>query len=683
MEALFSKILNMSLTGSLVILAVMAARFFLKRVPKIFSYTLWAVVLFRLLCPISFSAPISALNWFAPEVEVTSTVTSTLRYVPVREMVAPVPSETFAAAPERENLPETLEIEESPSMLNFAAMVWMIGVAAMLIRSLVQYLRLRSKLIDAILFKGNVYLSDQIDTPFVLGILRPRIYLPYLVTREERRYILAHERHHIRRGDHLIKLLAYFALCLHWFNPLAWIAFIQAGKDMEMSCDEAVIKMLGAHIRADYATALLRLSTHRRSIVGSHLAFGEVDTKGRIVNMVKWKKPKLWVSLICLSVCVGVLVACGVNPAQENTNASNQSEETVSASVQTTVSQEESKEIPYQIKELPENCTYEVKENGDVVFSDGSDVIGGITGYPIPAETDFSDKTWMEKVGIPDYTDPGLWKMGGGSANGYTWELEVGTDAPEGTPVTVYRRHYFAVIEDCVYDVWFDMLATDDATQQKCLKAIRFPALMGPEEETQEDPEQVVLDACQAALESFQSGSYYVCLEGRKIAALEENWSFLYHEGDRLQIVAIDFEDHVERHALLYVDGMEFCATPGTWSQKEIQWQKKEDTANFSMPWLASFVWNPDTVAYMGQVEGCYMLRVDEPYPDGSGMSDHYFVNFNFDESGNFTGVDITVDLFEETEQNYKETIVTRNPEEIGSEIDREYQRALELTAGT
>lgn len=102
MEALFSKILNMSLTGSLVILAVMAARFFLKRVPKIFSYTLWAVVLFRLLCPISFSAPISALNWFAPEVEVTSTVTSTLRYVPVREMVAPVPSETFAAAPERE-----------------------------------------------------------------------------------------------------------------------------------------------------------------------------------------------------------------------------------------------------------------------------------------------------------------------------------------------------------------------------------------------------------------------------------------------------------------------------------------------------------------------------------------------------------------------------------------------------
>ena len=123
-------------------------------------------------------------------------------------------------------------------------------------------------------------------------------------------------------------------------------------------------------------------------------------------------------------------------------------------------------------------------------------------------------------------------------------------------------------------------------------------------------------------------------------------------------------------------------AAAGAESEGEIQWQKA-DAVNFSaaQPWLASFVWNPDTVAYMGQTEGCYMLRVDEPYPDGSGTSDYYFVNFYFDESGTFTGVDITVDLFMETEQNYKETIVTTDPTVVAAEIDREYQRALELTA--
>ena len=676
---LFSRVLNMSLTGSLVILAVLLVRVFLKRFPKIFSYALWAVVLFRLLCPVSLSAPVSAMNWLAPEVEETSAMTSRLMYVPVQRTPAPVSQASLPEMEEPETISPVAEKEWDLNIFDVAAGFWTVGAAGMLLRGLVQYLRLRRRLLGSIALKYNVYLSDQIDTPFVLGVFRPRIYLPCQVLREERRYILAHERHHIRRGDHLIKLVAYFALCLHWFNPLVWVAFVQAGKDMEMSCDEAVIRQLGPRIRAEYASTLLRLSTKQRNFAGSPLAFGEGDTKGRIINMANWKKPRLWASLICLIACVGVLVACGVNPAPEETASM---EVTTETTAPTNTAQTDALEVPYEIGELPEGCAFETKENGEVVFTAGGTIIGGITPYPISQEIDLSTDTGMEQVGIPDSTDPGLWKMGGSSGNGYAWELEVGTDTPEGTPVTVHRKHYFAITGDCVYDVWFDLLATSDATHQKYLKAIRFPSLMGPEVDAQEKSEQAVLDACRTMLESFQSGSYYVRREGEKLGVLDRTWSFLHNEGNRLQIAAVDFEDHIEQHAILSVNEEVFMATPGTWSSEEIQWQKPTtDAFGTTLPWLASFDWNPDTVAYMGQVEGSYMLRVDEPYPDGSGTSDYYFVNFYFDESGTFTGVDISVNLFTEIEQNYIETIVTTDPTVIAAEIDREYQRALELTA--
>ena len=147
-----------------------------------------------------------------------------------------------------------------------------------------------------------------------MGFFSPKIYLPSDVPTNERKYIIAHERHHIRRFDHIIKLLAYSALCIHWFNPLVWAAFILAGKDMEMSCDEAVIRKMGSQIRADYSASLLRLATHKKIIAGMPLAFGEGDTKGRVMNMAKWKKPKLWVSIVCFVLCATILVACAVNP---------------------------------------------------------------------------------------------------------------------------------------------------------------------------------------------------------------------------------------------------------------------------------------------------------------------------------------------------------------------------------
>ena len=315
MRNLFSVILNMSMTGSIVILLVMLARLILKRSPKIFSYALWAVVLFRLLCPVAFTAPVSVLNALEPKVQEASESTSVIYFIPAE--VNQNPEFTFVPA-ENQSGTEPVQVEESAhtrlDLITVASYVWLAGTGIMIAYSIIQYIRLRGKLVGAIVYRGNVFRADYIDTPFVMGILNPKIYLPSDVPTNERKYIIAHERHHISRCDHIIKLLAYSALCIHWFNPLVWAAFILAGKDMEMSCDEAVIREMGSQIRADYSASLLRLATHKKIIAGMPLAFGEGDTKGRVMNMAKWKKPKLWVSLTCLLLCATILVACAVNP---------------------------------------------------------------------------------------------------------------------------------------------------------------------------------------------------------------------------------------------------------------------------------------------------------------------------------------------------------------------------------
>ena len=315
MSNLFSQILNMSMTGSIVILLVLLARLILKQSPKIFSYVLWSVVLFRLLCPVAFTAPVSVLNVLEPEVQEASETTSMVYFLPAEVNQ----NQEFAFVP-AENQSETELVRAGESedirfdLMTTTSYVWITGAGLMMLYSIIQYIRLRLKLVGAMAYRGNVYRTDYIDTPFVMGIFSPKIYLPSDIPMNERKYIIAHERHHIRRCDHIIKLLAYCALCIHWFNPLVWAAFILAGKDMEMSCDEAVIRKMGSQIRADYSASLLRLATHKKIIAGMPLAFGEGDTKGRVMNMAKWKKPKLWVSLTCLLLCTAILVACAVNP---------------------------------------------------------------------------------------------------------------------------------------------------------------------------------------------------------------------------------------------------------------------------------------------------------------------------------------------------------------------------------
>ena len=312
---MFLKILDMSRTGSIVILAVMLARLLLKKAPKAFSYALWGVVLLRLLVPGTIQAPVSLV----PEAEpLAASYTLERESVSIGGTVEALSNALNGDTGTQYIRTEAVDTEGNARFVTAAwwevwvlagQYVWLAGVAGMALYSVFSLLKLRRKLAVTILLRDNIYIADDISSPFVIGLFRPKIYLPNDLTGQEQAYIILHEQYHIRRYDHIVKALAFMALCLHWFNPLVWAAFILSSRDMEMSCDEAVLRKMGSQIRADYAASLLTLSTGRRIIAGMPLAFGEGDAKGRIRNLARWKKPGIWVILIALILCA-VLAFC-------------------------------------------------------------------------------------------------------------------------------------------------------------------------------------------------------------------------------------------------------------------------------------------------------------------------------------------------------------------------------------
>ena len=320
LHTVFSAVLNMSITASIAILVVLLARVVLKRAPKVFSYALWAVVLFRLLCPISLTSRFSLMGLFpAPTTEMGG-----IEYVSLNmsHMERPAITVDIPAS----DLNQTTDHRVDPSvegaavdssidfLISIVSIVWICGVVAMLPFHLLQLIRLRRKLTGAVPLQDNIYLADYIPTPFVMGLIRPKIYLPSAMSDAEQSYIIQHEKQHIRRCDHVIKLLAFAAVCIHWFNPLVWLAFALSSKDMEMSCDEAVMKQMDRDIRAAYSSSLLQFSTGKRGITGTPLAFGEGDTKERIENIMKYKKPTIVIVVLAIIVCVGLTACLFSNP---------------------------------------------------------------------------------------------------------------------------------------------------------------------------------------------------------------------------------------------------------------------------------------------------------------------------------------------------------------------------------
>ncbi len=377
LQEIFLKVFNMSLTASIAILAVMLLRLLIHKAPKQYSYLLWGIVLFRLLCPISFQAPFSLLNFtgisvngigemeYASQSGIAGAQTQTPVEAGSQKGLPPVgfaegianhskagepsadgianhskagePSAagisgsrkaggaTASSSRPTDSLPETLSVPEADlsrssdmqhsQPLAVCSMVWLLGIAALGIYSLCSSMRLRRQVACAIPLQGNIYLADHIPSPFAFGLLRPRIYLPSSVREKECGYLILHEQYHIRRRDCLVKPLAFLAVCLHWMNPLVWLAFALAMKDMEMSCDEAVVRRMGDDVRAEYAESLLRFAVGRQRISGIPLAFGEGNAKERIRNIMGYQKPAAAVIILALLTCLIGAACLGTNPA--------------------------------------------------------------------------------------------------------------------------------------------------------------------------------------------------------------------------------------------------------------------------------------------------------------------------------------------------------------------------------
>lgn len=309
LENTFLTMLNMSFTSSIVILFVLLFRLLLKKTPKVFSYALWSVVLFRLICPFSFESVLSFLPTKATRLP------SNIVYQAVPKI------DTGTTIINNATLPAPI-VEESFNSLQIwtfaGAILWLCGIAVLLVFSIISLLRFKKRLSDAVYDSGDFYLSARIDTPFVMGVIRPKIYIPAALSSTEKEYILLHEQTHICRLDHIVKILSFFVLCVHWFNPLVWVAFFLSGKDMEMSCDETVIKKLGSKVKKDYSTSLLSLATGKRIVGGTPLAFGEGDTKCRIKNVLNYKKPSFWVVVLSLLLVIGFSIGLVTNPTQMN-----------------------------------------------------------------------------------------------------------------------------------------------------------------------------------------------------------------------------------------------------------------------------------------------------------------------------------------------------------------------------
>lgn len=316
----FLTVLNMSITASYVAVVVMVARLLLKKAPKVFSYVLWSVVLFRLLCPFSFSSEFSLFSLMQAPQSGFSTMEHVPRSISMMDSPAIDTGVDSFNAIVNTSLPSPVpgaSINPIQLWIALGTMIWLLGAAVLLAYGIISCISLKKKIRMATLVSGNVYETDLIRSPFVWGFVKPRIYLPVTLGDHEREYILLHEGIHIQRLDYLVKPLWFLALVFHWFNPLMWLCFSLMAKDMEMSCDEQVMAKMSGGGKAAYSSSLLAMAIDRRMPSPIPLAFGESNVKARIKNILNYKKPVFWVVTASIAVVILLVVALVSNPAED------------------------------------------------------------------------------------------------------------------------------------------------------------------------------------------------------------------------------------------------------------------------------------------------------------------------------------------------------------------------------
>lgn len=310
MTELFLDIVNMSISAGWLVLAVLALRLVLKKAPKWVNVLLWGIVAVRLICPFSIESALSLIpskETISPEIMMDWTPEISTGVEALDQVVNPVISTSFAPNPGTSANP--LQI-----LIPVAANLWLLGVLILLAYTAIGYLSLRLKLRTAVILRDNIFQCETVSSPFVLGILKPRIYLPYAMDGKNLAHVIAHEQAHIRRKDHWWKPLGFLLLTVYWFNPLMWLAYILLCRDIELACDEKVIAELGNEQRADYTQALVTCSVNRRMIAACPLAFGEVGVKERVKSVMNYKKPAFWIVVVAVIACVVVAVCFLTDP---------------------------------------------------------------------------------------------------------------------------------------------------------------------------------------------------------------------------------------------------------------------------------------------------------------------------------------------------------------------------------
>lgn len=313
MDDVFLKLVNLSISASWLILAVLVLRVVLKKAPKWVMPLLWGVVALRLVCLFSIESALSLI----PSAETIPSEIVTETREPVLYEQATLDIVTNPTLPSAAEVPVGVSRQQAQVDFNIYSILWLAGMAALLVHALVSAGKLKRKLATAILLRDNIYESEFVDSPFVFGVVKPNIYLPMHMDEGTAAYVIAHECAHLARRDHWWKVLGYLVLALHWFNPLVWVAYILFCRDIELACDEKVVKGLDGAARADYSQALLSCAAPKRAVAACPLAFGEGNIKTRVKSALHYRKPAFWVAAAAVLAVVIVAVCFLTNPRSE------------------------------------------------------------------------------------------------------------------------------------------------------------------------------------------------------------------------------------------------------------------------------------------------------------------------------------------------------------------------------
>ena len=423
LTAVFQALLDLSLTALPVIAAVLPARLCLRRAPRRYSYGLWAVVGFRLVCPVSLPSPMSLFNSVPVQTAQESARIAVQQWGKTASSNSYVPPDAGNiggnAAGSAPGGSLSLGAPSGPSAMEILAVIWAVGLAAMLVWAAVSYLHIRRSVRQGVLLEGGVFQCDGLKTPFVLGCFRPKIYVPFHMAAAELAQILLHERTHLRRLDHWWKLLGFGILAVYWWNPAVWLCHFLFCRDMEMSCDEAVLRKMGPEVKQSYSLSLVSFAAGRRFPAAGPLAFGENDAKSRVKHILRWKRAAPAAAFLAAALCILAAVICGTDAPTDRGWV--QSEGTVSAGGRTEL------RFSYSVPNDINSCLFyeDVYDHGKLISRNP------VTCFDFNGDVDHADRRGTG--GLSGYTDNGF--KGGG------WYFDTGTYGIS-YPSSIPQQHY-------------------------------------------------------------------------------------------------------------------------------------------------------------------------------------------------------------------------------------------------